>query len=399
MTIRNVNMEKQVTIALAGNPNSGKTSIFNNLTGAKQHVGNWPGVTVEKKEGTCRYNGYQMRIVDLPGAYSLTAYSMDEVVARNFIITERPDVVVDIVDASNLQRNLYLTTQFKELGIKVVIALNMSDVAERNGVNIDVKKMSELLGAQVVPTVGHKNRGMKELLETAVRTAEGKSGLEEHPIAYGKEIEPEIEQIQSIIARDESLVSQYSPRWLALKLLEEDKEVVKAVETSPLWKEVRSAVEKSQSYLRDHMGDDAETLIADQRYGFIAGLAAETVQKPPIERVSLSDKIDKVITNRVCSQRSGGVNLRHLYSMGETDPEEAESLREAIQSDPFWTPLKAFTFMLFCLLYVPCFVATVVFHKEAGSWKWTGFMVLYTTVLAWVASFMVYQGGMLLGLS
>ena len=791
-------MAKTLKIALAGNPNSGKTSIFNNLTGARQHVGNWPGVTVEKKEGTCKYNGYEITVIDLPGTYSLTAYSIEELVARDFVIKEKPDVVVDIVDASNLERNLYLTTQFKELGAKVVIALNMSDVAEKNGMNIDAKNMSHLLGAAVIPTVGHKNRGMKELLEAVVNTAENKTGLEEHPIAYGKEVNPEVEKIQRILSKDSNLVSQYSPKWFALKLLEGDSEVIKVAENSPVWNEIQHVVNKSRDYLHYHIGEDAETLIADQRYGFIRGLAAETVQRPELERLSLSDKIDKVITNRllglpifllfmyallkftfsgsgfmvgwfegffewlggaaaavipegifqsfivdgiiggvggvlgffplvlflflgialledsgymargafvmdkimhafglhgksflplligmgctvpalmasrtlesrkdrlitmlvngfiICGAKipiyalfigafffksgatvfflfyligiafamlmarlfrifllpgevapfvmelppyrvptikgilihmweKGWMYLRKagtvillvaviiwlgftfpqepqyskdyeamtaqieenfaqqvalittgfgtavneieeneifakfaevdsqfsaaieeggleegskiyfalekgknksfatlqetypqqarlyvqyraltpakdeqlvaienamaaeqmeksyagrvghaiapffkplgfdwrssiallagfaakevvvatygtLYSMGETDLEAAEPLREAIQNDPSWTPLKAISFMIFCLLYIPCFVATVVFHKEAGSWKWTGFMVLYTTVLAWVASFIVYQGGMLLGL-
>ena len=242
-------MAKQLTIALAGNPNSGKTTIFNNLTGARQHVGNWPGVTVEKKEGTCKYNGYEIRVIDLPGTYSLTAYSIEEVVARDFIIKEKPDVVVDIVDASNLQRNLYLATQFKELGTKVVIALNMSDLAEKNGVSIDVDKMSNLMGVPMVPTVGNKNQGMKELLEAAVKTAEDKIGIEEHILRFGKEVDPEIEKIQRIISKDSNLVSQYSPSWLAIKLLEDDSEIIKVVETSAVWEEIRSAVAKSQSDL------------------------------------------------------------------------------------------------------------------------------------------------------
>jgi len=292
-------MRKQLTIALAGNPNSGKTSIFNNLTGARQHVGNWPGVTVEKKEGTCKHNGYDIKVVDLPGTYSLTAYSMEEVVARDFVIKEKPDVVVDIVDASNLQRNLYLTTQFKELGAKVVIALNMSDVAEKSGLNIDVKMMSQLLGAPVVPTVGNKNQGMKDLLDAVVKTGENKNRFGGHPIGYGKEVDPEIEKIQRIISEDSNLVSKYSPKWLAVKLLEGDSEVIKVAEASPVWQETQLAVRKCQNYIKGHIGEDAETLIADQRYGFIAGLTAETVQRPELERLSISDKIDKVITNRV----------------------------------------------------------------------------------------------------
>jgi ferrous iron transport protein B len=292
-------MTKSLKIALAGNPNSGKTSIFNNLTGAKQHVGNWPGVTVEKKEGTCKYNGYEITVIDLPGTYSLTAYSIEELIARDFIIKEKPDVVVDIVDALNLKRNLYLTTQFKELGTKMVIALNMSDLAEKNGINIDAKNMSQLLGAKVIPTVGHKNRGMKELLDAVIKTVETKTAVEEQPIAYGKELNPEVEKIQNIISKNSDLANQYSLKWLAIKLLEGDSEVIKIVEKSSVWNEIQQTVNQSRDYIQYHIGEDAETLIADQRYGFITGLTAKAVKRPEVERLSLSDKIDKVITNRI----------------------------------------------------------------------------------------------------
>jgi len=292
-------MAKKLIIGLAGNPNSGKTSIFNNLTGARQHVGNWPSVTVEKKEGICKYDGYEIKVIDLPGTYSLTAYSAEELVARDFVIKEKPDMVVDIVDASNLERNLYLTTQLKELGTKMVIALNMTDMAEKNGIRIDAKNMSQLLGAAVIPTVGHKSRGMKELLGAVVNTAENNIKFEEHPITYGKEINPEVEKIQRIISRDSNLVNQYSPNWLALKLLEDDSEVMKVAENSSLWNQIQPTVHKSRDYIQYHIGEDAETLIADQRYGFITGLTATTVRKPSVERISISDKIDTVITNRV----------------------------------------------------------------------------------------------------
>jgi len=164
---------KQVTIALAGNPNSGKSTVFNVLTGARQHVGNWPGKTVEKKEGVCRYNEHAIRIVDLPGTYSLNAYSAEEVIARDYIIEEKPDVIIDIVDAANLERNLYLTVQIMELGVPIVIALNMSDLAESRGLRIDVEKLSQgLQGVPVVRTVASKKQGIQELLSTAIQAVE-----------------------------------------------------------------------------------------------------------------------------------------------------------------------------------------------------------------------------------
>jgi len=166
-------MAKKITIALAGNPNSGKSTVFNALTGARQHVGNWPGKTVEKKEGICTHDGYEIHVVDLPGTYSLTAYSMEELIARDFIVEGKPDVVVDIVDASNLERNLYLAVQLLELGANLVLALNMMDMAEARDHRIDVKALSELLGVPVVPTVANKGKGIKELLDAIVEAAEG----------------------------------------------------------------------------------------------------------------------------------------------------------------------------------------------------------------------------------
>lgn len=218
--------KKEITIALAGNPNSGKTTVFNNLTGARQHVGNWPGVTVEKKEGSLSYGGYNIKVVDLPGVYSLTAYSLDEVIARNFVVDENPDVVVDIVDASNLERNLYLAVQLLEMGVPLIITLNMMDVAESRRYRIDVNALVREIGAPVVPMVATRNQGTQELLETVVEVAEGnieRAGLR---LQYGREVEEEIAKLEKVISSN-SLSQKYPPRWLAVKLLEEDEEIIK----------------------------------------------------------------------------------------------------------------------------------------------------------------------------
>ncbi len=221
--------KKSFTIALAGNPNSGKTTLFNNLTGARQHVGNWPGVTVEKKEGICTYRDYLIKVVDLPGVYSLTAYSIDELIARNFIVEEKPDVVVNIVDATNLERNLYLTVQLLELGAKLVMALNMMDEAINRNHRIDVKKLSQLLRIPVVPTVANRNQGTKELLEAVIAVAEGREEVGGVRIDYGREVEEEIAALEKLISTT-SLALKYPPRWLAIKLLENDEEVIKKIE-------------------------------------------------------------------------------------------------------------------------------------------------------------------------
>jgi len=218
---------KEITIALAGNPNSGKTTVFNNLTGTHQHVGNWPGVTVEKKEGVCRYRDYQIKVVDLPGVYSLTAYSIDELIARDFIVEERPDVVVDIIDASNLERNLYLTVQLLEMGARLIVALNMMDEASERGYRIDVKHLSYHLGAPVVPMVANRNRGTEELLEEIVNIVGTESTSANClKINYGREVEEEIEKLERMICQT-ALSQKYPPRWLAVKLLEGDEEIIK----------------------------------------------------------------------------------------------------------------------------------------------------------------------------
>lgn len=219
-------MAKEIIIGLAGNPNSGKTTVFNNLTGARQHVGNWPGVTVEKKEGSCSYNGYSIKVVDLPGVYSLTAYSPDEVIARNFILEEKPDVVVDIVDASNLERNLYLVIQLLEMGAWVIVALNMMDEADSRKYRIDVEGLSRLLGAPVVPMVANRNRGTVELFDEIVKVAENKARVKGLKVEYGREVEEEISKLEKLISESE-LSSKYSPRWLAVKLLERDEEIIR----------------------------------------------------------------------------------------------------------------------------------------------------------------------------
>ncbi len=221
--------KKEIVLALAGNPNAGKTTVFNNLTGARQHVGNWPGVTVEKKEGVCNFRDYTIKVVDLPGVYSLTAYSPDEVVARNYIIEEQPDVVVDVVDASNLERNLYLAVQIMEMEVPVIIALNMMDEAKNRKYDIDVVSLSGKLGVAVVPMVANRNRGTSELLEEVVRTTGKKGGMNGFGIEYDREIEKEILRLEEIISRT-SIASRYSPRWLAVKLLEGDEEVIRKFE-------------------------------------------------------------------------------------------------------------------------------------------------------------------------
>jgi ferrous iron transport protein B len=291
---------RKIRMALSGNPNSGKTTVFNAITGARQHIANYPGVTVEKKYGSVNHKGYEVEVVDLPGTYSLTAYSLEEIVARNFLVNERPDVVVDIVDASNLDRNLYLAVQFKELGVPLIIALNMVDVATTRGTKIDEETLSNLFGVPVVPTVARSNKGIKDLLDKIVEVA-----LEDHEwrpeiITYGSDIDEGINKIEDVIKKVPALDKKYPKRWLALKCLEGDDQIMELMkgdlELSSEIEEIRKRISK---HTMNTLEEEPEGIIADHRYGYIAGITKKSVKREIESRLNLSDKVDKVLTNRV----------------------------------------------------------------------------------------------------
>lgn len=290
---------KEMIIAIAGNPNCGKTVLFNGLTGSRQHVGNWPGVTVEKKEGILTYKDRLVKVVDLPGTYSLGAYSEDEAVARDYILFDKPDVVINVIDSTNIERNLYLTSQLLEMGARVVIALNMYDEAKARRINIDIDKISSLLGVPVIPTVATKNQGIKELLEHAASTA-GKTVNKSFEIKYGTEIEEAISQLQALIMNESKLMEVGSPRWLAIKYLEGDKTILGLIGKYSISDEMK----KSRTYLVKKLeslwGDEIEAVFAEKRYGFIGGIVKETVKRhvSAEEKHSMTDKVDRVVTNR-----------------------------------------------------------------------------------------------------
>jgi len=282
-------------IALAGNPNSGKTTIFNNITGARQRVGNYPGVTVEKKEGSATHEGHQLSVVDLPGTYSLTAYSIEELVARDFIINEKPDVVVDVIDASNLERNLYLAVQLIELGVPLVLAFNMSDVAAQRGMKFDLELLSKLLGTPIILTVGHKRKGHEELLETAMKVAHGELRYPPVRVSYGKRINRLLDSIEALVEADPGFTGRRPARWVALKLLENDSRAFADVKSTAL----AEAVQQGMEYIHKLAGDSPETVIAERRYGFISGACQEAVRTSVELRHDWSDRIDAVMTNKV----------------------------------------------------------------------------------------------------
>lgn len=289
---------KTATIAIAGNPNSGKTTVFNMLTGSRQTVGNYPGVTVEQKTGICRIDGDELKFVDLPGTYSLTAFSLDELVARRFVVDERPDIILAVVDASNLERNLYLTLQLAEMGIPMVVALNMHDIAVQRGIRIDIARLSTLLASPVVVTVGSRGEGRGELLACIRQTL----GLTPPPhpcrVHYPPVIEDAVAALQALIAADPGLGDTVPQRWEALKLLEEDEEEIDRVRrlaNSPtgILDKARGCV----SRLEHSEGHDAATLVAEHRYGHAAGIVREAVVISDHGR-TLTDAVDTLVCSR-----------------------------------------------------------------------------------------------------
>ena len=280
----------EIKIALAGNPNCGKTTLFNALTGSNQFVGNWPGVTVEKKEG--KLKGHKdVVIMDLPGIYSLSPYTLEEVVARNYLISERPDAILNIIDGTNLERNLYLTTQLVELGIPVVVAINMMDVVKKNGDKINTDQLAKELGCQVCEISALKGTGIKEAAELAVKAAESKvpmvpqhsfNGVVEHAIAH----------IEEAFLND---VAEEQQRWYAIKIFERDEKVIEQLGMS---EQVKTHIEKDICAAEKEMDDDSESIITNERYIYIASIIKDCYKKKNQGGLTTSDKIDKIVTNR-----------------------------------------------------------------------------------------------------
>lgn len=289
-------MMEKIKIALAGNPNVGKSTLFNQLTGMRQHVGNWPGKTVEKKEGAFRYGGHEIEVVDLPGNYSLSAYSIEELVSRDYIVDEKPDVIVNVIDATNLERNLYLTVQMMELGANIVLALNMNKFASEKGLEIKAKLLSQLLGIPVVKIEASDETGREDLLKSIVKVSKKPNDVRNRLI-YGKELSEHIQQLQEIIA-EENILSGAPSSWTAIKLLENDKVIVETVEKTLNGPKILSDSKRIQNHLIEVFGEDADEALADARYGFIAGLIKESVKKPKIDKITRSEYIDRVVTNK-----------------------------------------------------------------------------------------------------
>lgn len=291
--------KKEIIVALVGNPNSGKTTLFNGLVGTHLKVGNWAGVTIEKHEGFITYKGYKIKFIDLPGTYSLTAYSPEEVITRNYIIEEQPDVVIDVVDGTNLERNLYLTTQLMELETNMVIALNMYDEVKKKKTEIDFNQLEKLLGSHIVPTNAVKKEGFDSLLEHIIRVYTGKITVNKNKLSFSTPIEEAIKKLEKIITTDKELTNKYYPRWLAIKLLESDQIVYSTIKEKVVWLQVKKELLNTIEEFEKKSGSNLKMTIAEDRHSFIRGAVKETIRFSKKSKKTLTDFIDSIIINRI----------------------------------------------------------------------------------------------------
>ena len=289
---------KIISVALLGNPNSGKTSLFNAVVGAHQKVGNFTGVTVEKTEGSINYKGYKINIIDLPGTYSLTPFSPEEVVTRNYIIEEKPDVVIDVIAGSNLERNLYLTTQVMELEVDMLVALNMWDEVEKLGIKVDIPQLEALLGSHVIPTSASKKQGIESLLDHVISVFEGEITISKNKLIFSRDIEEKINQISAILENDD-LSEKYNSKWLATKLLENDQLVYETVKGRSVYLKIVKLILDFNERFKHHHEGDPESAIIEDRHSFIRGALQETVKIPAARKKTMTDHIDNILLNRI----------------------------------------------------------------------------------------------------
>lgn len=286
--------KRTITVAVAGNPNAGKSTLINAIAGTKLHVGNWPGVTVEKKEASFDYGGRRIKLVDLPGTYSLSPYTQEEIIARDYLVHERPELIINVVDATNLERNLYLTVQLMELGIPVVMALNIYDEAEAKGYRIDVQGIEKMLGITVVPTSATRKSGLDELLQSVLATADDPAGHIPQQLNYGEDIEAAAQfMAESLHKSHPLLVEKYPKRWLLLKLMEGDSNLQNEVNLGQ-----EALLDEALHHLKRAHGEDIEAVMADTRYSLASGLTREVLHKPELRKTELTEKIDRVVLNR-----------------------------------------------------------------------------------------------------
>jgi len=300
ITVGKTKRAGELTVALAGNANVGKSAIFNQLTGLNQVTGNWPGKTVERAEGTLHFKGYTIRVIDLPGTYSLSAYSMEEIVSREYLAVDKPDIIINVVDASALERNLYLTLQLLELEVPIVMALNQMDFAAKKGLKINIDTLSKVLGIKIIPTVAGAGSGITELLSKVVTEATKEKTNRKTKLLYGKEIEERIQTIQNLVTAEvPELCAVYPARWIAIKLFEQDADIVAKAEASPIGKAVVKQVRALTNELEKVHGETAPVIMASERYALASKITKDAVTIEAIPRISIEQKLASVTTHKV----------------------------------------------------------------------------------------------------
>ena len=349
----------ELIVGLAGNPNVGKTTVFNRLTGMRQHVGNWPGKTVERAEGHFKHGEYEYDLIDLPGNYALSAHSIEEIVSRDFIVDDDSDVIINVVDAANLERNLYLTVQMMELGANIVLALNMNDFAKKKNHIINIDLMSELLGFPIIDINAKTGEGIDELLTTVEKQAANPidSSLK---LSYGNEIKGHLREIQEVIEKDDALMDVPSI-WTAVKLLEKDSIVIQKVQNSKYSSEIFIESDKVSKHLYDVFKESPEEVVANARYAFIDGLMAEAVEKPAVETETVSDKIDKIVTNRILAIPIFFILMFFMFEVTYTLGEPFENLIAQ-----FFTILANFAAGFISNPYLESFICDAVIGGVGG---------------------------------
>ena len=349
----------ELIVGLAGNPNVGKTTVFNRLTGMRQHVGNWPGKTVERAEGHFKHGEYEYDLIDLPGNYALSAHSIEEIVSRDFIVDDDSDVIINVVDAANLERNLYLTVQMMELGANLVLALNMNDFARKKKHIIDIDLMSELLGFPVIDINAKTGEGIDELLTAVEKQAENPIDSSVK-LSYGNEIKGHLREIQEVIEKDDALMDVPSI-WTAVKLLEKDSIVIQKVQNSKYSSEIFIESDKVSKHLYDVFKESPEEVVANARYAFIDGLMAEAVEKPAVETETVSDKIDKIVTNRILAIPIFFILMLFMFEVTYTLGEPFENLIAQ-----FFTMLANFAAGFISNPYLESFICDAVIGGVGG---------------------------------
>lgn len=349
----------ELIVGLAGNPNVGKTTVFNRLTGMRQHVGNWPGKTVERAEGHFKHGEYEYDLIDLPGNYALSAHSIEEIVSRDFIVDDDSDVIINVVDAANLERNLYLTVQMMELGANLVLALNMNDFARKKKHFIDIDLMSELLGFPVIDINAKTGEGIDELLTAVEKQAENPIDSSVK-LSYGNEIKGHLREIQEVIEKDDALMDVPSI-WTAVKLLEKDSIVIQKVQKSKCASEIFIESDKVSKHLYDVFKESPEEVVANARYAFIDGLMAEAVEKPAVETETVSDKIDKIVTNRILAIPIFFILMLFMFEVTYTLGEPFENLIAQ-----FFTMLANFAAGFISNPYLESFICDAVIGGVGG---------------------------------